>query len=220
MILIAIPVHEYDYDLFAGNAAEIYNKLSFGGKITGVYHNGIRPQRGDGRYSCHARARNQLIDAKLRDDVTHVMWIDCDLYDVPADIVQRLLAIGGESDIAAPAVLRQGDRLFWDIGGFIYNGQNFSPWAPYCDYDGDPIPVDSVGCCYLIPAKYYRQGLRYEPRGDEVEHVSLFRGVREAGGRLWATRQIEVTHHWQGKGKPAWFRMHEDRNAVNRGQKA
>jgi hypothetical protein len=171
-------------------------------------------------YTRHAIARNHLIDTRLRDEHTHVLWIDSDLIDYPADLPTRLW--GAEwGRVVAPVVtldyhegrdyggLNWPDR-FYDIGGFIENGQRARMHKPWFDQPGPVYDLDSVGCCYLIPAWLYREGVRYAPPGLPhyrrwqdgsvhpfcVEHYSVMRAATAAGLRIVALGEVRAVHAW------------------------
>ena len=173
-------------------------------------------------YTRHACARNHLIDTRLRDEHTHVLWIDSDLIDYPADLPMRLWEATGEGrGIAAPVVtldwhegrdyggLNWPER-FYDIGGFIENGRRVRMHKPWFDQPGPMYDLDSVGCCYLIPAWLYREGVRYAPPGLPhyrrwhgggvgpfcVEHYSVMRAAKEAGLRIVALGEVRAVHAW------------------------
>ena len=207
-------------------------------------------------YTRHACARNHLIDTRLRDEHTHVLWIDSDLIDYPADLPTRLwgVAMGrrcpacfdtaiafhahgfgdcgacgyswlqmghGKEAITAPVVtldyhegrdyggMNWPDR-FYDIGGFIENGRRVRMHKPWFDQPGPMYDLDSVGCCYLIPAWLYREGVRYAPPGLPhyrrwqgggvgpfcVEHYSVMRAAAAAGLRIVALGEVRAVHAW------------------------
>lgn len=151
-------------------------------------------------YSRHAIARNRLIDTALQDHHEYVLWVDADLCAYPADLPTRLLA-ANPGGIAAPFVYLDkcaGPR-FYDIGGFIHGGgQRFPLYGPFPGEGEEAIELESVGCCYLIPAALYRAGLRYAPPADPtyVEHWSVMREARARGVRVVALPQVAAVHAW------------------------
>lgn len=157
----------------------------------------------DGRkYSPNADARNRFIAQNLESKHDWVLWTDADLVEARHDLIVDLLVMIGQQivnrddwqhTIAAPFVLIEGQDRFYDYGGFIQNGHMFSPAPPYCDGDG-VIELDSVGSCYLVPAELYRMGGRYDPVGDEVEHLSFHRFAKSKGYRIFANRGLTVRH--------------------------
>jgi hypothetical protein len=157
---------------------------------------GIADNPGPETYAPHAVVRNQFIETYLCPEHTDVLWVDVDLIDYPADIVRRLDAIRG-GGIAAPAILCEGSKMFYDIGGFIEDGRPFTWQPPYTQQPGPVVDLDSVGCLYLIPAAVYRAGLRYAPTGPGygVEHYSVCQGAKERLGLpVRADLSIVATH--------------------------
>ena len=136
---------------------------------------GEAPPRGSTfphRLAAMAPLRQAIIDRHLRDE-KWVFWVDADLVDYPANLVEELIS-RAEGGIAAPLVLMEGDvsepaylagfgpGRFYDIAGFSENGRwaRFTP--PYFDQLGPVYRLDSVGCCYLVNADLYRWGARHE----------------------------------------------------------
>lgn len=119
-----------------------------------------------------AKLRQEMLKRNLRDE-RWVFWVDADVVDYPADLIDQLIA-RAEGGVAAPLVLMEGDATlparpdgfgpgrFYDIGGFVANGR----WArfeqPYFDQPGPVFRLDSVGSCYLINADLYRHGAKHE----------------------------------------------------------
>jgi hypothetical protein len=92
-----------------------------------------------------------------------------------------------------------GPSRFYDVGGFVKDGQGFTPWPPFCEDMGKVIDVDSVGTCYLVPAEIYRAGVRYSVQRDEVEHLSVMKAAKKMGYRIVARRDIAVLHAYLPK---------------------
>lgn len=116
--------------------------------------------------------RQAMIERHLRNE-QWVFWVDADLVEYPANLIDELVA-RAEGGIAAPLVLMEGDvseaaypagfgpGRFYDIAGFVENARwaQFTP--PYFDQIGPVYRLDSVGCCYLVNADLYRWGARHE----------------------------------------------------------
>jgi len=158
------------------------------------------------RYARHAAIRNHMLDAYLTDKHTHVLWIDSDLVDYPADLPTMLLA--AEGDIVAPLALLDPSpaRLsrfispmrFYDIGGFIERGHRANLHPPFFVQQGPVIELDCVGCCYIAPAALYRAGVRYRPAHTDyyVEHWSVMQAAQRRGYRIVALTDIAAVHAW------------------------
>lgn len=151
-------------------------------------------ETGDGRpYSAHAEARNAMLPRYLRKHHTHVLWIDADVVDYPADLATRLHARDSEG-IIAPVPLIEGSDRFYDVYGFVNSrGQRMArPYPPYMDMSS----MLSVGTCYLAPASIYHAGARYATTEGHTEHYSVCRHAV----RVSVTSEIIIRH----ANLPAW----------------
>lgn len=161
-------------------------------------------------YMRHATVRNYMLDTYLKPEHTHVLWIDSDLVDYPADLPTRLMGVAQAlypylaipPVVAAPLALLSPTsgwpNRFYDIGGFIEGGNRVRMFPPWFDQRGDVIELDSVGCCYLAPAGLYHAGARYSPPPTDyyVEHWSVMQEARKRGYRVCALTTVHVTHAW------------------------
>jgi hypothetical protein len=120
----------------------------------------------DKNYATNAAVRNAFLERNLREDHTHVFWVDIDIVDYPADIIERLLEGDG---ISAPLVLMERTSHFYDIGSFVQDGKWASPRWPYFDITR---PIEGVGCIYIIPALVLRN-TKYRPIKGYTEHRSV-----------------------------------------------
>jgi hypothetical protein len=95
-------------------------------------------------------------------------------------------------------MLDRCQNRFYDIGGFIEKGNRARMWPPHFDQQGAVIELDSVGCCYLVPAALYRDGVRYSPPPTDyyVEHWSVMQAAKRRGYRIVALSGVQVTHAW------------------------
>jgi hypothetical protein len=141
---------------------------------------GQAPPRGSTfphRLAAMTPLRQAMVDRHLRDE-KWVFWVDADLVDYPANLLEELIS-RAEGGIAAPLVLMEGDvsepaypagfgpGRFYDIAGFIENGRWARFTQPYFDQPGPVYRLDSVGCCYLVNADLYRWGAKHE-----LDHAS------------------------------------------------
>ena len=150
------------------------------------------------RYMRHATVRNYMLDRYLRPEHTHVLWIDSDLIDYPAELPSLLMEANPEGITAPFAMLDKWPSRFYDIGGFIEQGNRARMWPPHFEQDGPVIDLDSVGCCYLAPAQLYRDGVRYQPPASDyyVEHWSVMQAAKRRGYRICALRDVRAIHAW------------------------
>ncbi|HSI10044.1 MAG: hypothetical protein ACAH89_05375 [Rariglobus sp.] len=113
-----------------------------------------------------ATIRQGMIDDHLRDE-RWVFWADLDITLYPPELVATLVS-RAEGGIAAPFVFMSdtrcaaGSPAFYDIAGFVENGRWCCSSPPYFQQPGPVYDLDSVGCCYLVPAELYRLGARHE----------------------------------------------------------
>jgi hypothetical protein len=157
-----------------------------------------------------ARARNHLLFSALRDE-DWVLWLDADVVEYPADIVERLLAC--DRDIVHPnCVIEFGgpsfDRNAWKDGGRKH----------LSDLRGQGIVrLESVGgTMLLVRADRHRDGLVFPPffygarsrwvrdphplRGTqvgEIETEGLAMMAKDMGIECWGLPDLEIRHYPQ-----------------------
>ncbi|MBC8010629.1 MAG: hypothetical protein H7067_11095 [Burkholderiales bacterium] len=113
-----------------------------------------------------AAIRQGMINDHLRDE-HWVFWVDLDITYYPAELISTLVS-RAEGGIAAPFVFMcapgraTSGSQFYDTAGFVEKGRWCLPYPPYFQQPGPVYDLDSVGCCYLVPAELYRQGARHE----------------------------------------------------------
>jgi hypothetical protein len=211
-VLVAVPYRDTTPVVFVEKTCEHFARMTFPCKQLALVPNAFAKEQR--KYGPNARARNHLIDTCLCDSHTHVLWLDVDLVDVPADLIGRLLDISTD-DIVAPFVFMEtldaskpasfdNGGWFYDTGGFIQNGEDAKATAPHFKGDTRLMELDSVGCCYIAPAWLYRDGLRYRPNGDDVEHKSFMQSARDRGVKVLATDTIEVKHAYLPRYGEGW----------------
>jgi hypothetical protein len=148
-----------------------------------------------------AKSRNHLLFRAL-DDEDWVLWIDVDVVDYPADLIQRLIATG--KDIVQPhCVLEYGGRTF-DQNGWRDQGRIH---LDDLRDEGELVELDAVGgTVLLVRADVHRDGLifpafpygRANPRirgnrgESETEGLGIMAG--DLGYRSWGMPRLEVLH--------------------------
>jgi hypothetical protein len=148
-----------------------------------------------------ARSRNHLLFHAL-DDEDWVLWLDVDVIEYPADLVERLLDTGKE--IVQPhCVLDPGGRTFdtnaWRDQGRLHLDDLRG--------EGELVELDAVGgTVLLVRADVHRDGLVFPPfpYGLENPRVRSGRGeleteglgivAREMGYVPWGMPHLEVRH--------------------------
>lgn len=156
-------------------------------------HGDILP--GDGRYSCHARARNALLGTIDLGDYDYLYWVDVDIERWPDGLLDWAMTYNPDG-ISAPAVLlhRYVERFF-DFWGFLEAGRPARIYPPWFDQAGPIVELTSVGCCYVIPAQIYRDGARYvDTPGEATEHLSVMQAAAAQGRRIVANLDYRAVH--------------------------
>lgn len=148
----------------------------------------------DGRFSAHARARNALLGSIDLGAYDYLYWIDVDIIQWPVGLLDWALDHNPDG-VSAPAVAlhRYADR-FYDTWGFLEHGQPARLYPPWFDGAGPILDMDSVGCCYLIPAAIYRDGARYRDTPGATEHLSVMQAARAQGRRVLANLDFRAVH--------------------------
>jgi len=209
-VLVATPARPETKEVFTIRSEVLYGRLTYPRRERAFVNDAVASVPG---LKCgrHAAARNLLLEQYLRPCHTHVLWMDVDLMKVPNDLIENLLDVTA-TDIVAPHIYVEKVRQdkgpsfenggwFYDTGAFIKDGRSRDMWKP-------ELPglqqMDSVGCCYMVPAEIYRKGCRYSPVGDEIEHLSFCRQAREMGYKVWATEDVQVEHAYLPKYGETW----------------
>ena len=156
-----------------------------------------------------ARSRNHLLFHAL-DDEDWVLWLDSDVIEYPADIIQRLLSY--DKDIVQPHCVKKYCGPSFDLNAWRDHGRLFlHDLRP----EGEIIPIDAVGgTMLLIRADCHRDGLVFPPflygkhngkvrvRGDihlpneegEVETEGLGILASDMNFQCWALPHLEIIH--------------------------
>ncbi len=150
-----------------------------------------------------AKSRNHLLMHAL-DDEAWVLWLDVDVAEYPADIIERLLAAG--KDIVQPhCVLQYGGRTF-DQNAWRDHGRRHMD-----DLRGmGLVRLDAVGgTMLLVRADLHRDGLifpsfpygrgneRVRPQGAELETEGLGIMAGDMGRQCWGMPDVEILHRWK-----------------------
>jgi glycosyltransferase involved in cell wall biosynthesis len=165
------------------------------------------------RRSVLARARNHLLSRALADE-EWVLWLDVDVTDCPADLIQRLL--GARKDIVVPHCATTAGGPTYDLNTFVLHRRagtlDWSPWLrdgilqppkgfgrTYLDElrGQGLVRVDSVGgTALLVRADLHRDGLTFPcfPYQHLIETEGLAAMARDMGTACWALPDLEVLH--------------------------
>ena len=150
-------------------------------------HENEQPEapQGAGYWWKQARARNEFVQHYLKPHHDLVLWIDADIVDYPTSLPRQLYGVN-PLGITAPLVLIDKTWTFYDLFGFIKNGQRSSQSAPYFAGMNVPLPkfveLESVGSIYMSPAWLHRS----TPFESEVTNGDLHPSLAGYG----------YTDHW------------------------
>lgn len=140
--------------------------------------------------------RNALVRDYLMPHHTHIMMMDADLVKYPSDLPKKLLDNGGDNAIIGASCYVDGMYPRWyDTGGFIDHGHRCRHDPPHFDQQGDLIELDSVGACYIAPARLFREGAEYrvvDP--DYTDHYSICQQGKQMRMRVVCDMKTEVFH--------------------------
>ncbi|HEY0757683.1 MAG TPA: hypothetical protein VGD59_00310 [Acidisarcina sp.] len=110
------------------------------------------------RRAALARSRNYLLSRALRDE-QWVLWLDVDIVDYPADILQRLIAAG--RDVVQPNCVKEAGGKSFDLNAWRDHG---SKYMHDLRSEGELVRLDSVGgSMLLVRADLHREGLVFPP---------------------------------------------------------
>ncbi len=155
-----------------------------------------------------AKSRNHLLMRAL-DDEDWVLWIDVDLAEYPADILQRLLAYG--KDILHPHFVEAPGGKTFDLNAWAQDG---TQGLAALRGGGDLARLDSVGgSMLLVRADRHRDGLIFPPffygrasaairrkhplfgnAAGEIETEGLGIMARDMGLQCWGLPNLEIIH--------------------------
>ena len=156
------------------------------------------------RRSVLARSRNHLLFRAL-DDEDWVLWLDMDVVEYPADVIERLLATGKE--IVQPNCVYEYGGTSFDLNAWRDQGRLH---LHDLRAEGDLVPLDSVGgTMLLVRADVHRDGLVFPcfPYGlpnpkirtnnywmGELETEGLGIMASDLGVQCWGMPNLEIRH--------------------------
>ena len=175
-------------------------KRDFGYRLPPGVHRGAEPVQTE-RRTVLAKSRNHLLFHALADE-EWVLWLDVDVIDYPADLIERLMATG--KPIVQPhCVLDPGGPTF-DCNGWRDHGRLH---LDDLRDEGELVELDAVGgTVLLVRADLHRDGLvfppflyglanlRVRPGRGELETEGLGMMARDMGQACWGMPHLEVIH--------------------------
>ncbi len=174
---------------------------------------GFRLPAGFPRYAHHLQVRRRSVLAKSRnhllfralDDEDWVLWLDVDVIEYPADVIERLLAAGKE--IVEPNCVYEYGGASFDLNAWRDRGRLH---LHDLRGEGDLVPLDSVGgTMLLVRADVHRDGLVFPafPYGlqnprirtdnywmGELETEGLGIMASDLGVQCWGMPNLEIKH--------------------------
>jgi len=153
-----------------------------------------------------AEIRNALVRDYLRPEHLHVLVMDADIIEFPADLPQQLRKIAGDNAIVGAACYVEGCFPRWyDTGGFIEAGERARHYPPHFNQSGPLIELDSVGACYIAPARLFREGALYDAANPKyTDHYSVCQKAKKLGMKVLCDMRIRVSHADLTKYGIAW----------------
>jgi len=210
--------HDETYELIAAETARLsgqYRRVGLWQRDFGFELPEDRPRWAPEfqpeRRAALARSRNHLLSRALADE-DWVLWLDVDVIDYPADIIERLLATG--KDIVHPHCMvesRYEPRRTFDLNAWRNRGKL---QMDDLRAEGDLVRLDAVGgTMLLVRADAHRDGLVFPPflygrrspliRDDnsfpvsqgEIETEGLGVLASDMGYECWGMPNLEILHH-------------------------
>ena len=148
-----------------------------------------------------ARSRNHLLSHAL-DDEEWVLWLDVDVIEYPADIIEKLIATG--KDIVQPHCVLDYNGPTFDQNGWRDKGRLH---LDDLRSEGEIVELDAVGgTMLLVRADLHRDGLvfpcfpygepnaRIRPERGELETEGLGMMARDMGHQPWGLPHLEIRH--------------------------
>jgi hypothetical protein len=174
-------------------------KRDFGYRIPRGRHRSEPAFQADRRATL-ARSRNHLLFHAL-DDEAWVLWLDVDVIEYPADLIERLLATGKE--IVQPHCVTQYGGPTFDLNGWRDKGRYH---LHDLRQEGTFASLHTVGGTVLwIRADIHRDGLIFPPyyyghaslymrQSGEIETEGLGMMALDMGLEIWGMPHLEVLH--------------------------
>lgn len=149
-----------------------------------------------GRFSAHAQARNAVLDRVDLQAYDYIYWCDIDILRWPVGLLSFALAANPDGVTGCAVTLDHQPSRFYDIWGFLEDGKPARLQPPWFDQQDRVIALESVGCCYVVPAVLYRDGARYADTPGATEHLSVCQAARSEGRSVIANMGIRAVHAW------------------------
>ena len=153
------------------------------------------------------RVRNTLLDCFKLSAFTHVLWIDADLVEYPADLPTRLLQANPHGVSSCPVFIEDREDQFYDTAGYVgLDDKHWEVFAPHHeDVPGNEIvEVSCVGCLYTVPTPVYVAGARHTDHPTNTDHWSVCQAARRMGRTVTVDMRLRALHANLPKYGEAW----------------
>lgn len=138
-----------------------------------------------------AQVCNAVMRRVTEEKPDRFVYVESDLV-WPVDTILVVLEDLDVYPAVAPMSMHGPSGLFWDTWGHMRNGRQFEHEPPYHPYLGDGrfVELNSAGSCFALRGELVPD-VRFSP-ADCIRGVG--RTIREAGGKLWLDRSVDVIH--------------------------
>lgn len=153
------------------------------------------------------RVRNTLLGCFKLSAFTHVLWIDADLVEYPANLPKRLLAANPHGVSSCPVFIEDREEQFYDTAGFVgLDEKHWNVFAPHHeDASGrEVVEVAGVGCLYSVPVPVYLTGARHTDHPTNTDHWTVCQAARKMGRSVTVDMRLRALHANLPKYGEAW----------------
>ena len=136
--------------------------------------------------------RNRMVERYVDFDYhSHVLWIDADVIEYPADLPTRLCR--PNAVVGCANFLQGHGRRWYDIAGYLDHGPQRA--RMFGQHLSDPNDLLSVGMVYAVPVAVYREAA-HEPPSSPIgtEHWSICTAARNLGYQVKCDMSTEIIH--------------------------
>lgn len=153
------------------------------------------------------RVRNTLLDCFKLTAFTHVLWIDADLVEYPADLPTRLLSANQHGVSSCPVFIEDREEQFYDTAGYVgIDEKHWNVFSPHHEHilGKEVVEVASVGCLYMVPSYIYQTGARHTDHPTNTDHWEICQAARRAGRTVTVDMRMRALHANLPKYGEAW----------------
>lgn len=153
------------------------------------------------------RVRNTLLDCFKLSAFTHVLWIDADLVEYPADLPSQLIKANPHGVSSCPVFIEDREGEFYDTAAFV--GLDDRHWEVFSPHHADAagrqvVDVAGVGCLYTVPVPVYQTGVRHTDHPTNTDHWAICQAARKLGRTVTVDMRLRALHANLPKYGEAW----------------